>query len=800
MRCLLLRLALLPWALLPLAAGAGYQWRDVPVFGGGFVSGIVYNQGQPGGLYLRTDVGGAYRWNGATGEWIPLTDYIGEGELYYDYVLSLASDPTNPNQLYLAVGGYAASWAGNGAILISTNRGDDWSEVDLPIKLGGNDDGHYTGERLQVDPNQPSTLYLGTTQNGLWLSLNSGASWAQVAGLASTNLNFVCVDASSGSHGNASQRLIVGTMETGNNIWMTTNGGGAWGAIRGQPAVYYPMRFALASNLFYVTYASANGQNPDGATNGAIYKYNLTSAQWSSISPPTGDFGFGGICVDKANTNKLVAGTIDRWYPGEEVYRSTNGGATWTGILRNANINGSEAPYTETNFMQNWICDIEINPFNSNEAWFDTGYGVFVTEDLTDADAGRQVTWTFQDKGLEETVVAGLVSPPTGPWLLTALADVNGFRYASLDTSPSNGAYYPNYPSSTSIDYAELAPNIVARTHTRNYVGDNGPRGSYSLDGGVTWTRFPTEPGGAADSGVIAVAADGSRLVWTPAGEGVYYSALTNAGTFYSTNFGTTWLASTGVPEFLNPVADRVNPGKFYAYDPIHGVVYVSTNGGAAFSAGASGLPTLPSYNTTSAVLKAVFGQEGNLWLTAGNGTALMRSTNSGAAFTVVSTVAESCNFGFGRAAPGENYPAIFVAGTVAGVYGFFQSDDQGATWARINDDEHQFGAVYCLTGDPKFYGRVYVGTGGRGAVYADPVNPVAPGLQFPAWNGANLLLPFASESGFDYVLQQTSNLGAAPWSNLTTNAGTGGTLDLPAPFAPSIPQEWFRLKTQPPQ
>jgi xyloglucan-specific exo-beta-1,4-glucanase len=50
-----------------------------------------------------------------------------------------------------------------------------------------------------------------------------------------------------------------------------------------------------------------------------------------------------------------------------------------------------------------------------------------------------------------------------------------------------------------------------------------------------------------------------------------------------------------------------------------------------------------------------------------------------------------------------------------------FRSDDAGRTWARINDDRHQFGTQQVVSGDPRIYGRVYLGTNGRGVLYGDP-------------------------------------------------------------------------------
>ncbi|EFL13332.1 cellulose-binding family II protein [Streptomyces sp. C] len=79
---------------------------------------------------------------------------------------------------------------------------------------------------------------------------------------------------------------------------------------------------------------------------------------------------------------------------------------------------------------------------------------------------------------------------------------------------------------------------------------------------------------------------------------------------------------------------------------------------------------------------------------------------------------------GFGKAAPGASYQALYLIGTVKDVTGVFRSTDQGATWLRVNDDAHQWGGIGgtgVITGDPDVFGRVYVGTNGRGLQYGDP-------------------------------------------------------------------------------
>jgi hypothetical protein len=85
--------------------------------------------------------------------------------------------------------------------------------------------------------------------------------------------------------------------------------------------------------------------------------------------------------------------------------------------------------------------------------------------------------------------------------------------------------------------------------------------------------------------------------------------------------------------------------------------------------------------------------------------------------------VSEVHAFGFGKAAPGADYAALYLVGVVNGQRGILRSDDAARNWVRINDDLHRWGLVLQITGDPKQYGRVYVGSHGRGIVYGDPAH-----------------------------------------------------------------------------
>jgi xyloglucan-specific exo-beta-1,4-glucanase len=80
---------------------------------------------------------------------------------------------------------------------------------------------------------------------------------------------------------------------------------------------------------------------------------------------------------------------------------------------------------------------------------------------------------------------------------------------------------------------------------------------------------------------------------------------------------------------------------------------------------------------------------------------------------------------GFGKAAPGASYPALYLDGKINGVVGIFRSIDTGASWVRIDSAQGQYGhANYdksTITGDPKTFGTVYVNK--RGIMVGTSIN-----------------------------------------------------------------------------
>ena len=716
-----------------------YIWRNAVIGGGGFVTAIITHPSQTGLMYARTDVGGAYRWDDSAKRWIPITDWIGMANVNLTGIESLAVDPSDSNRVYLAAGTYSSSWAGNGAILRSDNQGRIWQRTDMAFKMGGNEIGRFNGERLAVDPNAGKILLFGSRRDGLWNSADYGATWNQMKSFPTTGtpmtfptnaspqsfsnrfrfppqqvgIAFVQFDPRSSSHGNPTPVIYVGVSVLETNLFHTTDGGITWQAVPSQPVGLRPNHAVLASDgMMYLSYGREPG--PNTMTDGAVWKFNTKNGEWTDITPiqpSTADqpFGYGAVAVDAAHPNTIVATTFCHWKPHDEIFRSTNGGASWFPLLEKAEFNHSFAPYTEA-IKPHWMGSIQIDPFDSNRVLFTTGYGIWNCTNLTDADSGKPTRWSFADNGLEETVPLDLISPPEGAHLLSGVGDIDGFRHDDLDVSPREGAFQvpSHFVNTESIAFAAKKPNFIVRAGTLR-AHTNETRGAYSPNSGKTWTSFAAEPPESDGAGTIAVSADGKTIVWTP-----------RRGTpYFSRDDGASWTACGDLARGFRVVADFVNPEEFYALGSRAGKFYVSTNGAAVFAVMPTNLPD-EGDGSDGSIVCATPRKEGDVWISF-HKDGLYHSTNAGVTFNKLNSVQEAYSLGFGRAADGKSYPVLYLAGKVNEVQALFRSDDAGATWTRINDNQHQFGWISHVTGDPRIYGRVYFATGGRGIIYGDP-------------------------------------------------------------------------------
>jgi hypothetical protein len=758
-----------------------YSWGNVRFEGGGFVSGLVASHTQPGLIYARTDVGGAYRWDSLGGNWIPLTDWIPESSRGLFGVEALALDPQDSKRLYLLCGNGDLNY-GKTAILRSADYGASFDTVIVTsqIKAHGNGNGRQTGEKLAVDPKNSAILFCGSRTAGLWKSTDTGRTWTQAAtlganasgALVNTNgVSFVVFDPNSGTTaGGGTKTLYVGfsVADGGNNLFVSNDGGTTFSKIPGGPA-FMPMRSVLSNGNLCITYSDQPGPTTSG---GAIYKYAIAGGTWTNITPKdtAGNYygtsasgfscGFGGISVDPSNPNHMVASTLGSWsnqwrWPnrtdnyGDRIFVSNDGGANWTSTSTNANITATNSNMDPNgnNWISgnaiHWAGSLQFDPSHPNRVWVTSGNGVFRTDDIS----AVSPIWAFQSRGLEETVPLDIVSVPGGP-LVTALGDVDGGVYTDITQSVPRPS--PPVGTTNSLGYAPLTGEMLRTgvvTEYGQYSSTNWNKMFYSHDQGTSWKETDsTKTKGS--NGLVALSADGKVFLHRPQdGSTVYRSA----------DSGASWTAISGFSSNGGTIVpDPVDPTRFYTMTSgDQAQIYASSDAGMTFAQ----VGTLVDngkglYASSTQLIRTVPGKQGELWApldqfqdwTPGgyghNGLGV--SEDGGATWTRLPGVSICVAIGLGKAAPGASYFALYMWGSPAASdpVGIYRSTDKGATWVRINDDAHQFGGPgngEFVVGDFNVYGRVYMSTAGRGLVYGN-IGPVTTGIV-----GADAKAPLAS-------------------------------------------------------
>lgn len=699
-------------------AEIAYRWQNVRIGGGGFVTGIIPHPTSPV-IYARTDVGGAYRMDADARRWTPMTDWVGGPDSSLSGIESLAVDRRHPQRVYIAAGMYTQRWSPDAVMLRSDDQGRTFHPTPVPFKCGGNEAGRFNGERLAVDPQAPDILFFGSRLDGLWRSGDASLTWQRVEKFPvpkdteGVGVVTVVFHAAGGRRGRPTPVIFAAVSSPADHLYRSRDGGRTWQVVGGGPVGLRPNHAVIGPDgWMYISYGKEPG--PNTMTDGAVWKYNIESGRWQNITPlaPRStheSFGYGTVAVDPRRPGVVMAATFCRWNGGDIIFRSVDGGRHWRAISpQHGGVwNIRSAPWLHFHRVKpmatNWIGSLQIDPHDSSRVWYTTGWGVFRCDDITRADADEITHWSFDCNGFEETVINDLASPSRGAHLLSAMGDIGGFRHDDLRRSPPGGFYQHACGSNTSIAVAALRPEFAVRT-----FGGRRTNMAFTPTGGRSWRFVPNQPRGA-QYGKASVNCDGSVIVWTPS-DGAWSPPQKRA--YFTHDLGRTWRACQGIAPGLVPVADAVNNRWFYAYDGRRGRLLVSNDGAAKFSVINNHLPR------TGGELRPVPGREGEVWLVCGAGVYQIETRRNRLRRCPVVGSAE--HIGFGHPAPGREYPVVYVVGIRNGIYGFYRSLDAGATWQRINDFEHQFFRISCIIGDPRVFGRVYLGTSGRGIIFGD--------------------------------------------------------------------------------
>jgi photosystem II stability/assembly factor-like uncharacterized protein len=238
----------------------------------------------PTTLYAGTFGSGVFKSVDAGGRWDPVNS-----GLTNLYIRVLAIDPQTPSTLY----------AGTEDIVFrSTDGGASWSGGNVWRSCCTPDEGPRIPTALVVDPQSPTTLYLADYWDGVFKSLDGGATWSAAnAGLwyGDTRYASLAIDSQ------APATLYSGTLWRG--VFSSADGGGSWSPT-GSVGLHNPPG---------ITYVAINPQPPTtlyaaGHLTG-VFKSTDGGRTWGSLDTGLPDSHVTVLAIDPQDATILYAGT-----------------------------------------------------------------------------------------------------------------------------------------------------------------------------------------------------------------------------------------------------------------------------------------------------------------------------------------------------------------------------------------------------------------------------------------------------------------------------------------------------------
>ena len=213
--------------------------------------------------------------------------------------------------------------------------------------------GPYRGGRVGAvagDPRERNTFYFGSTGGGVWKTMDGGVYWenttdrffkrASVGGIAvaQSDPNVVYVG--------MGESCIRGNVSHGDGVYRTTDAGKTWthlGLERTRNIAKVRVHPDDADTVYVAALGHAHGANPERG----VYRSRDGGKTWKRVLSRGEKAGASDLAMDPNNPRILYASfweAIRRpWElvsggPGSGMFRSTDGGDTWTEISRNKGL------------------------------------------------------------------------------------------------------------------------------------------------------------------------------------------------------------------------------------------------------------------------------------------------------------------------------------------------------------------------------------------------------------------------------------------------------------------------------
>lgn len=342
---------------------------------------------------------------------------------------------------------YTATNSGPSLIFKSTDNGASWSKVNaIP----------YYVYSMAVDPTNPNIVYAGTYLS-VYKSINGGQDWTSYS-VSDGYIVGLAVHPSSPSTIFAAGNISIGVTTT-MGFFKSTNAGVTWSSdtldtLKGSSNC---LRLDPSNpNTVYVC-GSVIDSN---ITNPRIYRSTNGGTSFSNISSniPTGN-NINAVDIHPTSSNTIYVGS----FYGNGIYRTINTGGSWSLVWSGTGISTISCAPTTSNIVYAGKDTVIYKSTNSGTTWFQTGSGYGglykLTRKIIASPSSSTVVYTTDALGFYKTTNAGT------SWFESNYG-------LNLGVIPC----FSLAPSLNSTIYAEYAGVGVYKT----------------TDSGTTWTRLPS--------------------------------------------------------------------------------------------------------------------------------------------------------------------------------------------------------------------------------------------------------------------------------------------------------------------
>ena len=634
---------------------------------------LVWHPTDANTIYAGSASGGLWKTTNGGTSWFSLTD-----DLPSLAVGAVALEPGNPNVIYIGTGegAFNADAVYGAGVFKSTNGGATWSTTGLSWAQSQN----RAINKIVINPSNPQILYAACNRlaGGIFKSTNGGTSWTQYhtddvkdliihpdslnvlycvngdpwgdtangvyrstdAGVTWTRLSTGLPPALSMGRAQLSmsasnrQTLYVGIAQTITGgagllgVYKTTNAGASWTLQANTPNFY-------AGQGWYNLVMAVHPTNPAIVYSSGLdcYKSSDSGVNWTrksfwNYSPSHSQYAHADhhdLIFKPGDPNTILAATDGG------IYKSTNGGDTWTPL--NSGLATYQFYAMGNDVLNSSVCyggtqDNGTNKYtgSSTWAWVLSGDGGYCNVDYTNSNIVYAETqrgqhykstnagssWFYIQSGISGygAWVTPVALDPTNPNILyTATTRIYKTTNGGTSWSSISGDLSAYYVSTIAI--APSNPQVI-------YVGcEGGGQVFKTTNGGTNWTSIST----GLPSRYI------TRAAVHPSDPNTVYTTVSgylSGHVWKSTNGGSTWTnSSTGIPDIpCNVVViDPNTPTTLYLGTDLG--VYHSTDGGASWTDYSAGLPNVVvddlALHPTSGSLRAATHGRG-MWETATGG------------------------------------------------------------------------------------------------------------------------------------------------------------------------------------